>query len=104
MTEGEKGKIIISAVLPLIQKDGINLIEFTDPKVFAELKENNLYINYQYNENIKVVFLSPWLVMNQFDRYIGEGIFKENPGSYSSRGSGHMRIIHPDNVRCIVIN
>ncbi|QUH26376.1 hypothetical protein [Serpentinicella alkaliphila] len=104
MTEGEKGKIIISAVLPLNQKDGINLIEFTDPKVFAELKENNLYINYQYNENIKVVFLSPWLVMNQFNRYIGEGIFKENPGSYSSRGSGHMRIIHPDNVRCIVIN
>lgn len=92
------GKLEIVTRIPRNSIDGIDLNEFINPEVLIKLGDNKLYIDYIYDENVKVVILSPWLFMYQFDRYIGQGVFKEIAGSSSSRGSGHVRISTPEGI------
>lgn len=80
--------------LPVRTFNNYNLTEYTNPKFTAKLEDNVLEINYNYNKNIKVVFLSPWFVMRQFEKYQDKDLyFLASDFNYSnSRGNGYVNV------------
>ena len=90
-----KGKnIVISYLYPVNITSNINLTDKTNPALTATLEDNVLTITYTYDKNIKVVFIPPWSIMKQFEKYKNKGIHSDMPYyySYSSGGSGQVFI------------
>ena len=65
---------------------------FTETKLEAKLKNNTLYLDVTSDENVKVLFVTPYSFMWQFDYFIGKQIFKEHPGSMGGSGSHAIMI------------
>ncbi len=80
--------------LPVRLYNNYNLTELTKPSLTAKLEGNVLNINYDYIKNTKVVYLSPWFVMKQFERYQNRDLFFIESNFYSSRSisNGHVSI------------
>ena len=104
ISKAPDGKLIVTTSLPMHGINGINLIDYTNPHTSVALEDENLNIEYIYDKNVKVVIISPWLFMYQFDRYLGQGIFKEILGTSSQRGNGSIRVIAPENISINLIN
>lgn len=91
---GVADTITIRYRLPVRIFNNINLTELTQPQFSAKLEGNVLDLSYHYNKNTKVVFISPWFVMKQFERYQNKNLFFKEPDFYtsSSRSTGYVNI------------
>lgn len=85
-------KLLIHYRFPVHIFNNYNLIKYTNPKLDAILENNILNIIYDYDKNVKVVFISPWGIMRQFEKYRGKGVISDLPFLYSSssRGFGYI--------------
>lgn len=91
--------IIVKYHLPYNEVNYINLNDFKNPIVTAKLEDNKLYINYTYNENQKVILLSSYVTMSQFDCFKGKNLFKANVGYMTCNGDGRIEIIYPKGTK-----
>lgn len=91
--------IIVKYHLPCNEVDYINLNYFKNPIVTAKLEDNKLYINYTYDENQKVILLSSYGTMSQFDCFKGKTLFKGNPGHMTGSSDGSIEIIYPKGTK-----
>ena len=80
--------------LPVRIMNDYNLTELTNPEFTAKLEDDKLVLNYNYIKNTKVIFISPWFVMKQFEKYQNKNLFFKAPDFYhsSSNGNGHVEI------------
>lgn len=91
--------IIVKYHLPCNEVDYINLNYFKNPIVTAKLEDNKLYINYTYDENQKVILLSSYGTMSQFDCFKGKTLFKSNAGHMTGSSDGRIEIIYPKGTK-----
>ena len=91
---GRADTIEIRYRLPVRIFNDYNLTELTKPSLAVKLEGNELDISYSYNKNTKVIFLSPWFVMKQFERYQDKELFFNLPDFYTStsRSTGQVNI------------
>lgn len=78
--------------------DNVDLNKFLKPSFEASLEGTNLHINYSYKKNQKVLILSPYSFMNQFDTFKDKNLFNSILGSYRSSGHASLRIISEDGI------
>ncbi len=80
--------------LPVRTHNNYNLSEYTSPTLTAKLEGNILDINYSYKKNIKVIFLSPWFMMRQFEKYQDKDLYFLASNFYfsNSRCNGYVNI------------
>lgn len=79
--------------------DDVSLTDFYNPEVTAKIEGNNLYINYSYKKNQKVLMLSPYNFMNQFEAFKGKTLYNSVFGSYRSSSNISVRIISDRGIR-----
>ena len=78
--------------------DNVDLNKFSKPSFEASLEGTNLHINYSYKKNQKVLMLSPYSFMNQFDTFKDKNLFNSIFGTYRSSGHANVRIISEDGI------
>lgn len=78
--------------------DNVDLNKFSKPSFEASLEGTNLHINYSYKKNQKVLILSPYSFMNQFDTFKDKNLFNSIFGTYRSSGHASLRIIPEDGI------
>ncbi len=80
--------------LPVHIMNYYNLTELTNPTFTAKLEDHKLILDYSYHKNTKVIFLSPWFVMKQFEKYQDKNLFFRVSDFYTtnSKGTGHVDI------------
>jgi hypothetical protein len=83
--------------------DWVDLNQFIEPELEVSLDGNNLNIDLVSKENVKIVFISPFSYMWQFDYFKGKQIFKENAGSMSGNGGGNISIYLPEAINLKVM-
>lgn len=90
----KKDKIIVQYRLPVRITNDYNLIEVTNPKFSATLEDSTLSIQYNYDKNVKVLFISPWFMMRQFERYQDKNLYSDSPDFYysNSYSNGYVNI------------
>jgi len=91
--------LIIEYKLPANEKDFVNLNNYKNPVLTTRLDGNKLYINYSYDENQKVLFLSSYGFMSQFDSFKGKGLHKEYTGSMVGTRGGYIDVIYPKGLK-----
>ena len=84
--------------------DNVNLNDFYNPEVTAKVEGNNLYINYSYDKNQKVLMLSPYNFMSQFEAFKGKNLYNSVFGSYRSSSNVSVRVISERGIRVTPIN
>lgn len=85
--------------LPIIIINNINTVPFTNPKLTAKLKETTLYLNYEYDKNQKLFYLSPYSFMKQFDTFKGKNYFKRIGGTVGQNGGGDIYIVADKDIK-----
>jgi len=88
---GNKLTIIYS--YPLDTNNGINTLNYVNPKFSANMKGNTLYLNYEYTKNIEIVYLPIWYMAGQFEYYKDKNITGQGFGYSGSSGSGNINIM-----------
>lgn len=95
-TNPSNNKIIIEYLPASDVINYINLKSFTKPEFNVWLKDKKIYFSENYRKNVKVVILSPYSFMTQFDYFKGKQIFKENIGTMQGGLNGHIAIYQPE--------
>lgn len=85
-------KIIIYYRFPVDITNDYNITDHMNPKLDASYKDNVLNITYTYDKNIKIIFISPWSMMKQFDKYKGKNLYFDVPILYTSNSNGDGQV------------
>ncbi len=93
--------IIVKYNVPYNEVNSIDINKYTNPVVTARLEENKLFINYSQTENQKVIFLSSYGFMSQFQCFKGQNLYKENFGERSGSGPGSIEVVYPEGLKII---
>jgi hypothetical protein len=90
----EADNIIVTYRLPVYLTNNYDLTGVTNPKFTAKLNGNVLSLTYTYDKNRKVLFLSPWFMMRQFDRYKDKNLYSDYPdfNTTNSRSTGIVNV------------
>ncbi|MPM72953.1 hypothetical protein SDC9_119929 [bioreactor metagenome] len=84
------GKLVVSYNFPLNTQNGKNITALTNPTFKAELKGNNLYLEYEYTRNIKAVINPVWSMIMQFKSFSDKNVYYSFFMSSESSGSGNV--------------
>lgn len=88
-------KIVVTYRLPVDITNNYDLTKAMNPKFTAQLNGNVLNLTYTYDKNKKVLFLSPWFMMRQFDRYKNQELYSDYPdfNTTNSRSNGTVNVM-----------
>lgn len=89
----------ISYVLPEQMHNEINVTSFINPKVTASLDGTTLYLNYEYDKNQNVLYLSPYGLMGQFDAFKDKNHFKDFIGTSGGNYYGSVCLLSEDGIK-----
>lgn len=91
---GPGDEIVIYYRFPLHITNDYDLTKHMNCKINASLEDNILNITYSYDKNIKVVFISPYSIIRQFDKYKDKDLYTNTPLliTNNSHGSGFINI------------
>lgn len=78
---------------PLDAYNGINIMDFTNPSFTAKLDGNTLYLNFEYNKNVKLVLLPIWSMARNFDYYKDKNVAIDSFINSHASGSGFINLI-----------
>ena len=76
----------------------INITTFINPKVTASLDGTTLNINYEYDKNQKLLYLSPYGLMGQFDAFKDKNYFKDFIGTSGGNYYGAVYLLSEDGI------
>lgn len=87
--------IVVTYQLPVHITNNYDLTKVMNQKFTAKLNGNVLSLTYTYDKNKKVLFLSPWFMMRQFDRYKNKELYSDQPdfNTTNSKNSGSIDIM-----------
>lgn len=97
--ENEVYFLKVSYTLPVKMLDTFNLTPYMNPKITANLKDTTLYINYEYNKNQRLMFLSPYWLMGQFEAFEGKNLYRAMPNTSVSTMGGNIEILIDDDIK-----
>lgn len=88
----------ISYDLPEQMHNEINITKFINPKVTASLEGTTLYLNYEYDKNQKVLYLSPYGFMGQFKAFKDKNYFKDFIGTSGGNYYGNVYLLAENGI------
>ncbi|MEG2017281.1 MAG: hypothetical protein RR844_03660 [Clostridium sp.] len=97
--EGKVDGLEISYDLPENMHNEININAFINPKITASLEGTTLYLNYEYDKNQKVLYLSPYGLMGQFEAFKDKNYFKDFIGTSGGSNYGNVYILPEDGIK-----
>jgi hypothetical protein len=104
ITNSSNDKIIIKFNPARKIVDWTNMNLFTETKLETKLEDHTLYLDVTSIENVKVLSVTPYSFMWQFDYFIGKHIFKEQPGSMGSSGTEAIIIYLPEDKKLTILD
>lgn len=96
--ENEVYYLKISYTLPVNVKGTFNLFNYIEPKITANLEDKTLYLNYEYKKNQKLIVLTPYRFMSQFEKFKSQTEFKGLSGYSETNIGGRIEILVDDGV------
>lgn len=96
--ENEVYYLKVSYTLPVNVRGTFNLTNYTEPEITASLEDTTLYLNYEYNKNLKLIVLTPYRFMSQFEKFKGQTDFKGMSGYSEANIGGRIEILVDDGV------
>lgn len=94
----------ISYKFPKYSLNNVDLNSFTKGKITATLEGTTLYLHYSYDENQKVLLISPYSFMDQFQAFKNKNLFNPALGTYRSNGWGDIRIISESGIKVMPVH
>lgn len=96
-----KDNLIIYYRLPDQKLDETSIYEYTNQTLEAKVQGNKLYLTYNYDENQKLIMLTPFGFMTEFERFKGHNY--QNPVFGESRGfiHGNVEILCPEGLKVV---
>ena len=94
-----KDSLIIYYRLPDQKLDETSIYEYTNQTLEAKVQSNKLYLTYDYDENQKLIMLTPFGFMTEFERFKGHNY--QNPVFGESRGYiyGNVEVLCPEGLK-----
>ncbi len=100
-TGDTEGRLLIYFIPEQNINDWVDLTVFSNPRLEAIIKEDTIYLDVLYDENINVIFLSPYSSLQQF-KYLKDGNYAKPVGSSMwSRRPGTIQILVPRDTEVI---
>ncbi|MEG2935566.1 MAG: hypothetical protein RR844_03650 [Clostridium sp.] len=96
--ENEVYYLKISYTLPVNVRGTFNLFNYIEPKITATLEDKTLYLNYEYKKNQKLIVLTPYRFMSQFENFKNQTEFKGLSGYSETNIGGRIEILVDDGV------
>lgn len=96
--ENEVYYLKISYTLPVNVRGSFNLFNYIEPKITATLEDKTLYLNYEYKKNQKLIVLTPYRFMSQFEKFKSQTEFKGLSGYSETNIGGRIEILVDDGV------
>lgn len=94
--------LVIFYTLPSNAIDDIKYIDYTKPTLDINLEGNNLYLNYDYKKNQKLVLLDSFGFMTEFEMFKGKNYCSTVMGTMYSYNNGSVKIFCPENLNLLV--
>ncbi len=92
-TENDQIELYFSP--PYTYRDNINITAFVNPRVTVEQKGNEFHFRVIYDENIKVISISPYTEPMRFDCFKNKNYAKSIYGSSAGSMTGTIKIVLP---------
>jgi hypothetical protein len=84
--------LVISYLYKMETIDNLDIVSLANPHLSVRLEGDTLYLDFTYEENVKVVFMESWSFMRQFDIYMNKNLFKGSSAGWSMGGGISVQV------------